>query len=119
MWNDRIDMLALVQECLMSKTPSKMGLIVDTLIAKGYHRCDKDEGKKMDAVDRALDMDSAQALRVNSMNEVVYDFMVKSTEFPEGSGERGLYQKYAMDVTEIIFAYNTLRAETQRKNGLV
>lgn len=54
MWNDRIDLMALVSECLAVKGGSKMGLIVDTLIAKGYHRCDKDERKKMDSRERSV-----------------------------------------------------------------
>lgn len=119
MRNDRIDLMVLVQDCLAAKHDVPWALLVDTLIAKGYHRCDKDERKKMDAEDRALDIDSAMSMRVNAMNDVVYDLMRKSTEFPVGSGERGAWQRQASKLTEVITTYNELRAETQRKNGLV
>lgn len=58
MWNDRIDLMLLIQECLAAKHDVPWALIVDTLLAKGYHRCNCDckerekyERKSVDTVE--------------------------------------------------------------------
>lgn len=117
MWNDRVDMMSLVQECLLSKHPSKMGLITDTLIAKGYHRCDKDERKKMDAVDKKADEIAVMRLRSRMLHEVWDHFVEAANKEPENSFARSHYFDVAMQVSEIAGEYAALRVRTEAKYG--
>jgi hypothetical protein len=115
MWDDRIDMMALVQECLFSKAPSKMGLITDTLIAKGYHRCDKDERKKMDSVDRKADELATMRLRSKVLHEVWDHFVEAANKERHDSPERLHYLDAAMQVNAVAAEYAALRVRTEAK----
>lgn len=108
MWDDRVDMMSLVQECLMSKHPSKMGLITDTLIAKGYHRCDKDERKKELAVMR---------LRTGALHDVEKQFITWGNQFEEGSPQRKHFYGIALQLTAIAGEYAGLRARIEAAYG--
>lgn len=102
----------------MSKHPSKMGLITDTLIAKGYHRCDKDERKKMDAVDRKADEAATMRLRSRALHEV-WDHLVEvGNQFPDDSPERAHYFDVALQVNAVAAEYAGLRARIEAKHGI-
>lgn len=113
MWNDRVEMMSLVQECLITKHPSKMGLITDTLIAKGYHRCDKDERKKMDAVDRKADEAATMRLRSKVLLEVADHFMEMGHRLPEDAPGKWHYSEVAMDAIKVASEYTALRVEIE------
>lgn len=102
----------------MSKDGSKMGLIVDTLIAKGYHRCDKDERKKMDAVDRKADELAAMRLRAGALSDVQKQFMTWGDGLEEGSPQRKHYYDMSLMLGAIAGEYAGLRARIEAKYGM-
>lgn len=118
MWNDRIDMMALVQDCLLSKNRSNTGAITDTLIAKGYHRCDEDERKKMDAVDRKADELATMRLRERSLRDVQKQFMVWGDQFEEGTPQRKHYYEISLTLGSIAGEYAGLKALIEAKYGV-
>lgn len=116
MWDDRVDMMSLVQECLLSKHPSKMGLITDTLIAKGYHRCGEDERKKMDAVDKKADELAVMRLRSRSLHEVWDHFVEAANKERQDSPEHSHYLDVALLVSEVAAEYTALRVRVEAKH---
>ena len=118
MWNDRIDLMVLVQECLAAKHDVPWALLVDTLIAKGYHRCDKDERKKMDEVDRKADEVAVMRLRLDSLRGVTDQFADWAFQFEEGSPQRKHYTELALSLGIISAEYAGLTARIAAKNGV-
>ena len=94
-----------------------MGLIVDTLIAKGYHRCDADERKKMDAVDRKFDELATMRMREGALRDVQKQFMTWGDRFEEGSPQRKHYYDMSLLLSSVVGEYAGLRARIEAKYG--
>jgi len=117
MRNDRIDLMVLVQDCLAAKHEVTWALIVDTLIAKGYHRCDKDEREKMDTEDRAADEIATMRLRAKTLRETADHYWELAKEQEVGSEEREHYYGNSVELHVIAGEYFGLTARRAAELG--
>lgn len=109
--------MVLVQDCLAAKHDVPWALLVDTLIAKGYHRCDKDERKKMDAEDRAADELATMRLRTATLRETADHYMELAMARQEGSVHRDHYYGIAVGLAIIAAEYAGLTTRRAAELG--
>lgn len=71
----------------------------------------------MDAFDRAADEMAVWTLRINQINDVVWDLLCEASKYPEDSEERRYYRDLSLQLTDINAACVKLMKKRKEQLG--